>query len=512
MEERVKKKRAKTVFTLILLVLANVIVFGYIWLVDKYDQVQLDQILYQLKSSTKGTNPGFVLQSFLLIFGEVVIATLIEIGIYLILSGKAKKLLEKSAFYIKYSASKVCAFFKKRALSLTAIQLIFAMIIFIVGLDVGAFVITSTTESDFIEENYVDPESVDIKIPEQKRNLIYIFLESMETTFSDTEAGGSITEDFIPELSELAAENVSFSNTDGIGGASSYFGTTWTAAALFAQTSGMIIKVPLFADDYDTEFLPGITTLGDILEKEGYNQTLLFGSDAEFACRDTYFTNHGGYKIVDTVSLKADGRLPESYNEWWGFEDEKLFEYAKEELSELAVLGEPFNFTMLTADTHFPQGYKCPLCEDRFELPYANVLSCSSKQVYNFINWVKEQPFYENTTIILAGDHLTMDPEFLEEIDEDYERTVYNCIINGVPTPEKMTGRSFGTFDLFPTTLAAMGVKIEGERLGLGTNLYSGEKTLGEIYGFEFMNGELQKKSEFYNTRFYMKKDKYSLV
>ena len=221
MEERVKKKRAKTVFTLILLVLANVIVFGYIWLVDKYDKVQLDQILYQLKSSTKGTNPGFVLQSFLLIFSEVVIATLIEIGIYLILSGKAKKLLEKSAFYIKYSASKVCAFFKKRALSLTAIQLIFAMIIFIVGLDVGAFVITSTTESDFIEENYVDPESVDIKFPEQKRNLIYIFLESMETTFSDTEAGGSITEDFIPELSELAAENVSFSNTDGMGGASS---------------------------------------------------------------------------------------------------------------------------------------------------------------------------------------------------------------------------------------------------------------------------------------------------
>ena len=34
--------------------------------------------------------------------------------------------------------------------------------------------------------------------------------------------------------------------------------------------------------------------------------------------------------------------------------------------------------------------------------------------------------------------------------------------------------------DLFPTTLGALGAQIEGERLGLGTNLFSNRETLSE--------------------------------
>ena len=51
--------------------------------------------------------------------------------------------------------------------------------------------------------------------------------------------------------------------------------------------------------------------------------------------------------------------------------------------------------------------------------------------------------------------------------------------------------------DNFPTTLAAMGVKIEGNRLGLGTNLFSEELTLMESVGEEELKAELKKKSEF---------------
>ena len=51
--------------------------------------------------------------------------------------------------------------------------------------------------------------------------------------------------------------------------------------------------------------------------------------------------------------------------------------------------------------------------------------------------------------------------------------------------------------DNFPTTLAAMGVKIEGNRLGLGTNLFSEELTLMEDIGESTLKAELKKKSEF---------------
>ena len=122
--------------------------------------------------------------------------------------------------------------------------------------------------------------------------------------------------------------------------------------------------------------------------------------------------------------------------------------------------------------------------------------------IYDFVRWIQEQPFYENTTIILSGDHTTMDPKFMEGSNEEYVRTIYNCIINPAVEPVRETNREFGTFDMFPTTLAAMGVQIEGDRLGLGTNLFSDKQTLGEMYGFEALDWELQKRSEFYNDRF----------
>ena len=72
--------------------------------------------------------------------------------------------------------------------------------------------------------------------------------------------------------------------------------------------------------------------------------------------------------------------------------------------------------------------------------------------------------------------------------------TVY---INSSVQPEDSEWRrEYSTFDNFPTTLASLGVDIQGNRLGLGTNLFSTEETLTELYGVEYVNEELMKKSE----------------
>ena len=55
--------------------------------------------------------------------------------------------------------------------------------------------------------------------------------------------------------------------------------------------------------------------------------------------------------------------------------------------------------------------------------------------------------------------------------------------------------------DLFPTTLASLGVEIEGDRLGLGTNLFSGKETLIEKYGLDYVNKEVLKNSSYYNNK-----------
>ena len=53
--------------------------------------------------------------------------------------------------------------------------------------------------------------------------------------------------------------------------------------------------------------------------------------------------------------------------------------------------------------------------------------------------------------------------------------------------------------DYYPTMLASIGVKIEGNRLGLGTNLFSETPTLSEELGLENFSNELKKNSKFYN-------------
>lgn len=230
----------------------------------------------------------------------------------------------------------------------------------------------------------------------------------------------------------------------------------------------------------------------------------MLGSDIVFGGRQAYFDSHGECEIWDYNTAKQYDKIDEDYYVWWGFEDEKLFEYAKEKMTDLASSEEPFNLTLLTADTHFEDGYVCDLCGDEFgDDQYANVMACSSRQVAELIQWIQEQPFYENTTIILSGDHLTMDKDFCIDCDS-YERRVYNAFIN-VPEEldssfEKTHNREFTTLDMFPTTLAALGATIEGDRLALGTNLFSDEDTLTEKYGINEFNTELMKKSLFYNV------------
>ena len=52
-----------------------------------------------------------------------------------------------------------------------------------------------------------------------------------------------------------------------------------------------------------------------------------------------------------------------------------------------------------------------------------------------------------------------------------------------------------------------MGVEIKGDRLGIGTNLFSGKETVFEKYGVDFVNRELEKKSQLYNEQILVNPD-----
>lgn len=149
-------------------------------------------------------------------------------------------------------------------------------------------------------------------------------------------------------------------------------------------------------------------------------------------------------------------------------------------------------------DTHFKDGYLDEDCINKYETNLSNVYACSSKRVNDFINWIKSNDFYKNTTIVVLGDHLTMQNSYYNGY-KNFNRTIYNAFINSKQKEQNNKNRHFNNFDLYPTILASLGFEIEGNKLGFGTNLYSGEKTLSEKLGSSYVDKELLKRNQFYD-------------
>lgn len=371
------------------------------------------------------------------------------------------------------------------------------------ALKIDTYLEEQNTYSDLYEKYYVQPDSEMLKAPAKKKNLIYIYMESMEATFADIHNGGGFEDNLIPHLTQLAHDNEDFTarNEHSLNGGQVTNQTSWTVAGMTAQTSGTPLGVSNSKYNHTFEdsmlFLPEVVTLGDLLEEQGYKNMLMCGSEASYAGRANYFRQHGDYEIFDVISAREDGYIPEDYDEWWGFEDSKLIDFAKEQITRLAKGDQPFNFTMLTADTHFTDGYLCPDCPNDFDEQYKNVIRCSDRRIAEFVDWIKHQDFYKDTVIILSGDHLSMDGLINQSVGLDFPRRTYFAVINGRDYTLDQT-RNFATLDIYPTTLEAMGFDIKGHRLGLGTSLYSQEPTLVEKLGFKKLNAQIAYRSKRY--------------
>ena len=157
---------------------------------------------------------------------------------------------------------------------------------------------------------------------------------------------------------------------------------------------------------------------------------------------------------------------------------------------------------MLTVDTHHNDGWVCEDCEDKYPYQLANLYACSSRKVADFIDWCKQQDFYDNTTIIIAGDHDSMSSTF-NELIVGYDRKVYYTIIYPMRGLSKTENRQLCAFDFLPTTVTSLGIEYDGNRLGLGTDLFSDEKTLIEKYGEEAFFAKVKERSEYYENHIF---------
>ena len=501
-DESTKKSLLIKVISILFFIIGVTFIFFSNWFIDYFGIITPEQFLFNLKSPLKGTSTDM----FKEIFMTPVFAIIASTTVFLIFMN------------FSYDISLTKDSIKKKILSkriLSRISFILAFVCLVIGVPYGSHKLNLSkvvkayySNSNYFDENYIDPRDVKMSFPSKKRNLIHIYLESIENTYLSEELGGYMNYNLMPELTELSKEGISFSNNDKFGGPYQTYGSSWSVAGMVNMSAGIPLKIPIGANSYGKSgsFLPGTITIGDILEAQGYNQTIMFGADSDSGGLTTFFNTHGSFNIFDYKAAKEKGLIPKDYNVWWGFEDDKLYEYAKDELTRLHKEGKPFNFTMETADTHFPDGYLSENVENKYPEQYSNVIAYSTKEAVKFIRWIQEQPFYENTTIVVTGDHLSMDKNYFKEFDPSYHRTIFNLILNAPITTDNVKNREFAPFDMFPTILASMDVQFEGDKLGLGTNLFSDKKTLIEEEGLESLQDGLERNSNYFNDKFISEK------
>lgn len=537
--KKIKVPSARVIIFFAAVLLLLILTFSISWTKRNFNNVRFDEIVFNLSMPLEGT-AGQVLLSFLIGVVGSAIGVLAEIiaGLFLfrmfleMKPGFREKLGWIRAHWMQ--AGTVCLVLWAAGILWTADR----------SFGLASYIRNRFETSALIEEEYVDPGRVNITFPDEKKNLIYILVESGETSSQDVASGGLMKVNYTPEMTAIAEEGISFSQSELLVGAAVSPSCSWTMGGMVAESAGLPLK--LFSGGNNSmrqheSFMPSVVTLGDILADAGYHNVFMAGSDFSFGGRRNYCTSHGDYEILDYLVAQERGIIPQGYKVWWGFEDWRLYEWAKEELLELAESSQPFNFTMLTVDTHAQDGYYCNLCHNQYRDQYANVWRCASEQLGEFVAWIEEQDFYPNTTVVILGDHCSMDIDFYPETDggseiifgrageqllqereengeisgtqenlsdqaEDTEgnvRGVYNVFLNAAQSGSagasfREKNRKFTTLDFFPTILSSMGAEIEGNRLGLGTNLFSDEQTLAEKYGYEYLFSELAKRSVFY--------------
>lgn len=328
-------------------------------------------------------------------------------------------------------------------------------------------------DEDRFGKSYSDPISAKL-LEVKRRNLVLIYVESLEETYSNATLFGS---DLLAPLREVGGRSLpEYRQAPG---------ATWTIAAMVATQCGVPLTVysqeEVRREGDQRAYLAGATCLGDILQARGYRNVFLGGAPLSFAGKGTFLRDHGYAERYGKEEWLAAGARPPGSEEpemgGWGMFDDALLIRAREQLAALHASGQPFNLTVLTLDTHNPHGYPSPSCRGNGppdqRVPFERIVACSAGHLAEFVRFARDRGYLENTTLVILGDHLAVGNPVDTELRSVTDRRVFNLFLGAEPFPKKT--EPVLSFDMFPTLLEATGMRAEDGRLGLGRSAWAAE-------------------------------------
>lgn len=462
-----------------------------VWIAINFGQPSLEQLLYHAQFGLTGLldTDSAIIQSFLgwciaLPLLSAGLLVMLEYSMLLFLIHGSSHWLTKPIRSANMHYLKVFYWFIGHRAPLYLVVL--ASIYFCFQFSVKDF-INHQFGKDYFAEHYLNPALVVVK-PAQPKNLVLIYVESLEDTYKHQEIFGK---NLLGSLDKLPG--YSFSSYKPAPG------SWWTIAGITATQCGLPLKSITLYDGNDQgqvikNFLPNAVCLGDILHQAGYINVYMGGDALDFAGKGMFFKDHHYHEVLGRDELKRQLTNPEL--NYWGIYDDDLFKLAKERLTSLHASKKPFNLTITTIDTHGPDGHFSKYCKSKGAETFEAIVACTSEQVSEFVGFMRKNDFLKNTNVVILGDHLAMENPVFAKLHQVKQRLIFNKFISDHPASGNR--EEVLPFDMLATILDFIGFKVEGGKLGLGVTGFSEENLSTKILNYQDMNSNLLNKSDKY--------------
>ncbi|WP_253379651.1 phosphatidylglycerol--membrane-oligosaccharide glycerophosphotransferase [unidentified bacterial endosymbiont] len=312
------------------------------------------------------------------------------------------------------------------------------------------------------------------KIAHPKLNLVYIYGESLERTYFNSDTFPNLT----PELGALKDEGIDFSRTMQLPG------TDYTIAGMVASQCGIPLFAPFEgnASASMSSFFPQNICLGDILKNSGYENYFMQGANLRFAGKDVFLKSHGFDHLYGSEELKTTVADPDYRNDW-GFYDDTVLDETWKKFEALSRAGKRFSLFALTVDTHHPDGFISRTCKRKsYDIngksnKSFSAVSCSQEHIAALIEKIKASPYFKNTVIVVSSDHLAMKNSAWDELNKQ-DRSNLFFVLRGDKPQQEVIATKRNAMDNGATVLDILG----GDNfIGLGRSTLSGQ-SLSEVF------------------------------
>ncbi|WP_213519447.1 LTA synthase family protein [Paenibacillus montaniterrae] len=488
-------KKRKMLYYLIANLLMTTILFAVIMYYKYYGVIVTYFALAQVNQVTAVKNSVFSLMDpyFLFIFTDIVF--------FAVLLFKKKGDMDWKMKVNKPSSRKV-------ALSIMTVSLIACLFNIVPNrasmneivkaeqmgiLNYEAYMIFSNKDQEFVEPEKITQQTIydikNIKPSEQPilkgsakgKNLIIIQMESLQNFVVNLKVEG---QEITPNFNKLINENYYFNKFY------QQVGQGNTSDAEYVVNSSLYIPPRGAATQmYADRELPSLPKL---LKQHNYESATFHTNVVEFWNRGELYESLGFDHYYDAKFFGEEDTV------FFGASDDVLYRKTVDKLVEMDAADNPFYAQVISMTAHHP--YTMPDDKKLITLPeryedtlvgdYLIAQNYADKALGEFVEDLKEKGLWEDSLIVIYGDHLGLpiyslnsgELELMKEIyGRDYTYTdminIPLVVINDGVTEGKVFEQIGGQVDLLPTIANLMDISLE-DQIHFGQDIFNNEDNL----------------------------------